>query len=62
MVVEEYIIKTNTDAVNKNYLEETHIGESTYDEKLKTVKKNMFTKVTYHASAKEDDQLQESKY
>ena len=62
MAVDEYIIKTNTDAVNKNYLEETHIGESTYDENLKTVKKNMFTKVTYRASAPEDDQLQESKY
>ena len=62
MAVDDYTIKTNTDAVIKNYLEETHIGESTYDENLKTVKKNMFTKVTYHASAPEDDQLQESKY
>ena len=62
MAVDKYIIKTNTDAVDKKYLEETHIEESPYDENPNTVKKNMSTKVTYHASAPEDDKLQESKY
>ena len=63
MAIDKYIIETNTDAVNnKKYLEETHIEESPYDENLKTVKKNMSTKVTYHASALEDELLQESKY